>query len=630
MIFCGGGLELDFNKTTFGVERLFASGDSERLSWVRGKTFGLPSGNNFLLKSHFGKDKFTAEFLYFSNMICSLAVTADADAVSFRYLFKNEGKKPLALEEGEIALSLPFQDSFDEPDISLRRRVHAHVRPHGAAYIYCERYSANLPAMGLVMTRGESFSYSLERNACKGARGNILLNLPAMTLPAGGTYECEFLLFPVMGREDFFRKAEEKGFPIVRAESLAVFSGEEVVLRSLSASAVKTESGEIPFTDGICRLRAEGSGEKRATILAGDRAVRLTYFVLSKDISARRAHFVAENQYLSEGEYQGAFTAYDREKSSILVRHGVRSPFSLAGFRAAPLLFLLGEDRRGTLPPEISDKADASIALYDREIYRGGEVSDDVRGKRARFFRRYYNYPLFAAIKYEEYLRSGDLALLRQSAEILIRLYQSGEVYETAPTVRITETLREKGEAALAGRLTDLIVAAADKLISSGNKYAPFKGLSYGPEIVYGALSTLLDAYLLSGNEYYLITAKEHLARLETFSFPSLDYATDEVPEIFQRDRAKGLIYDMSPHFTAAFFAVVYDKYYRATGEKVYRDLSYKILKASMTLFEESGASCRSKSAVKRVNDLEIPPYEEISCGEDVVLYEFGLLFERK
>ena len=66
MIFSAAGLTLYFNKTTFGVERLSVDGDPETLSWVYGKNFALPYGNNFLLKSNFAGGKFTAEFLYFS------------------------------------------------------------------------------------------------------------------------------------------------------------------------------------------------------------------------------------------------------------------------------------------------------------------------------------------------------------------------------------------------------------------------------------------------------------------------------------------------------------------------------------------------------------------------------------
>ena len=126
------------------------------------------------------------------------------------------------------------------------------------------------------------------------------------------------------------------------------------------------------------------------------------------------------------------------------------------------------------------------------------------------------------------------------------------------------------------------------------------------------------------------MTAKEHLVRLDSFSFPSMHYATDFVPEIFQRDRGSGLSYDMSPHFTAVHFSVIYEKYYRLTGETKYREAAQRILLSSLTLFDETGAGRRSRSACKSVNDFPLPEYEEISYGEDVVLYHFGLLFKRK
>ena len=203
-------------------------------------------------------------------------------------------------------------------------------------------------------------------------------------------------------------------------------------------------------------------------------------------------------------------------------------------------------------------------------------------------------------------------------------------MYEVTPARQIAQALYEEGKDVLADELAESIKKAADHLISSGNKYAPFKGLSYGPEIVYGALSTLLDAYFLTQNEYYLLTAKEHLLRLDTFSFPSAYYATQDVPEIFQQDRGNGLTYDMSPHFTAVHFAVVYEKYYEATGEMKYHDLAYRITKAALSLFEENGGGHRSKAAPRCLNDSPLPSFEEISYGEDVVLYHFDLLFGRK
>lgn len=630
MIFSAAGLTLDFNKTTFGVERLSVDGDPENVSWVYGKNFALPYGNNFLLKSDFSGGKFTAEFLYFSEIVCSVVVTQKEGAISFVYSFKNEGKKNAELKEGDLGIYASFFDRFDDPELTLRRRVHAHVRTEGTTYVYCEKYSGDLPALGLIMTKGSCYSYSLERGARKGDRGEIILRLPQMTLAPQENYECEFLLFPSGGREDFFKKADGFGFLTASASDLAVFEGEEIVYRSAHAIALKTEEGEVPFVDGKCRITAKGFGERKVTICSKNQELCSSYFVLSKDIFQKRIAFTTQKQYLSEGPFCGAFAAYDNERGEVLIKKGVRSPFNLGGFRAAPLLLLLREGQKGGLSAEWKAKTADSIAFYDREIYRDGEVSDDVNGRRARFFKRYYNYPLYATIKYEEYRYLGDLDALAQSAEILSTLYESGSVYEVTPAEKVVNALRQEGKTTLAGQLTDLISAAADKIIASGNKYASFKGLFYGPEIVYGSLSTLLDAYFLTGREYYLLVAEEHVSRLSDFLFPSLSYATDDVPEIFQQDRASGLIYDMSPHFTAIRFAEMYEKYFRATGKESYLDLARRIAKACLTLFDQDGAGRRSRSAVATVNDFTLSPYEEISCGEDVVLYHFDLLFGRK
>ena len=632
MIFSTDGLELFFNKTTFGVERLSIAGDAECLSWVRGREFALPSGNNFLLNGDCRDGKLQGEFLFFSGLTCTMTVSFEDDAAVFHYLFKNGTKKEIVTEKGDLGIYLPFNDDFDDPLISLRRRVHAHVRAQGQAYVYCERYSGDLPSLGLVVTKGESDSYSLERGAGKSSRGKIILDLPALRLAAGESYEFEWKLFPCRGRKDFFDKAASCGLLTASTSESVVFAGEEIVVTSENALMLRTEDGDLPFKEGRCRFVANGWGAHHATILGENgRSITMSYFVLSRDLPQKRIDYLLEKQYVAEGPYAGAFTAYDPQSMRQIVQGGIRSPFNLGGMRATPFFLLLRAGEKGVVSAEKRAKIDASVAFYDREIYMGnGEVADDVGRNRARFGKKYYNYPLFAAIKYEEYRYLGSVACLKESAAILDKMYRRGVLYEVSPVLTVEAALRKEGETVLSEKLRDAVIDAADRLIRSGNKYAPFKGLPYGPEIVYGSLATLLDAYLMTKNDYYLHTAQEHFARLETFSFPSLDYSTDEVPEIFERDRASGLIYDMSPHYTVAYFALVYDKYYRATGEERARYLSRRALKSALTLFGENGAGSRSKAAPRSVNDIRLGEYEQISYGEDVVLYFFDLLFDQE
>ena len=629
MILSTGGLTLSFNKTTFGVERLSIEGDAEMVSWVRGREFALPTGNNFLAESSYAEGAFSGEFLFFSGLTCSVKVTADKGAAVFHYSFKNDTKKEIVTQKGDLGVYLPFNDDYDDPILSLRRRVHAHVRTQGQAYVYCERYSGEHPSLGLVVTKGESDSYSLERGGRKASRGKILLELPPLRLAPKENYEFEFVLFPCRGREDFFRKAEGYGLLTVKASDLTVFEGEEIVLSSENALCLRTADGDLPFVKGECRFTAKGWGAHLVTVLGETRSATLSYFVLSRDLLEKRIDFLWERQFVSEGEFAGAFTAYDPRSARQVVRKGAHSPFALGGLRAAPLLLMLRAAVKGALSADRSAKLEASVSFYDREFYLGeGELACDIGSRAAR--KKYDDHPLFAAIKYEEYRRFGDLSSLKESGKLLVKTYRNGTGYEVVPTIPVEAALRREGEIDLADTLRASAVESADRLIRNGNKYAPLKGFPYGPEIVCGALSALLDAYLLTKNEQYLRRAREQYDRLATFCFPSMEYATDDVPKIFRADRTSGLTYDMSPHYTAVYFAVVYDRYYQATGDVRARDLSRRVLRGALTLFGEDGGCRRSKRAVRAVNDLPLEADEQISYGEDVVLYFFDLLFCRE
>ena len=626
MIFSAAGLSLYFNKSTFAVERMAADKDPEAISFVFGKTFGLPSGNNFLTKSEYASGAFSAEFLYFNEIVCSLVVEEKQGAIFFSYEFENQGKEPISLKEGELGISLPFCDRYDDAEISLRRRVHAHLRTEGSCYAYCERYNGELPALGMLMTDGECYSYDLERGVLSGERGALILRLPARSLLSGESYSCRLCFFLCDGREDFFRRAEDFGLLTATIDDLVLSEGEEVRFRSDRAKKLQTERGEIAFVNGEARLTANGTGEHRVTLCCDDKVLLASYFVLPKSIAAERVSFVREYQYISDGKNKGAFAAFDYNRDAIAPNLGGRSHHDFGGYLAAPLLFLLHEGAQGRLSEDDRKVVDDALAFYDREIYRGGEVRS-AGGKRALLSENNDHYPLFAAIKYEEYRYNGDLASLVQSAVILENYFKNASLYALTPAVMIAEELRKANKSVLSHELIETLSTAADRLLSAGE--AGLKRIPFSARFVCGAFSLLVDAYRLTDREEYLVAAKKLLPALTAFSFPSHVYSIDEVPALSLRDVGKNLIYDMSPHFSAIHFAVAYDKYYRATEDEKYSVLSRKIARACLTLFEEKGAGCRSKAAAFSVNDTPLSSYEEISCGEDVVLYHFDLLFGR-
>lgn len=628
MIFSAAGLTLYFNKSTFGVERMAAAEDPEALSFVSGKTFGLPCGNNFLLKSEYSDNSFIGEFLYFNEIVCTLVVSEKEGTISFRYTFRNEGKEAVDLSEGDLGICLPFFDRCDDAELSLRRRVHAHLCTRGNFSAYCERYSGAATSLGVVMTEGTIYSYALESGERAGERGEILLRLPAMKLAPQESYSVELCYYLCNTREDFYKKADRLGFLNVKASALTVYEGEEIVLSSKSAEKVRTEKGEVSFRNGEARIDAIGPGEHSFEIVSGDQVALGAYYVLPKDIFERRAGFILERQFLSDGRYAGAFTAYDRLNDEMLLGGGVRSPFRFGGESAAALLFLLREGAAGRLSELARESLDRAIAFYDREIYRGGEVADDAGGKRARFCKNYDHYPLFAAIKYEEYRYKGDIDALLESASILSEYFERERVYAVTPFLMVTEALGKEGQDAASKALIDRFSRGAAWLLLDDKK--AFREIKYSASFVCGAVVALVDLFAATGRKEYLEGAKRYLAMLDAFTFPSLSYATDCVPTLYECDLGKGAVYDMSPRYTAIDFAVAYERAFRVTGEERYHLLSVKIARACLTLFGDRGASCRAKAAASILNGRELSPFEEISCGEDIVLYYIDLLFERK
>ena len=628
MVFSAAGLTLYFNKSTFGVERMAADEDPEALSFVSGKNFGLPCGNNFLLKSEYSDKSFIGEFLYFNEIVCTLVVSEKEGTISFRYTFKNEGKDAVDLAEGDLGIYLPFLDRCDDVELSLRRRVHAHLRTQGSCYACCERYSGTFPSLGMVMTEGESYSYASENSSRAGARGEMILRLPAMKLLPQHSYSAELRFYLCNGREEFFEKAASLGLLCVPESDLTVYEGEEIILRSERAELLRTEDITLPFKGGIARIIASGVGEHTFEISDGQKKLAGSYYVLPKNIAERRADSIFERQFLREGKFAGGFTAYDRLNDEMLFGGGVHSPFRFGGESAAALIFLLREGAEGNLSEKKREMVDRALAFYDREIYRGGEVADEAGGKRARFSKGYDHYPLFAAIKYEQYRYTGELAPLMQSAVILSEYFEKAPFYVLTPVSMIAEALRKEGKGRIADEMIEKLSHGAEQLLSKDEK--AFRAIPFSAAFVCGAVSTLLDLYAMTKKAEYLENAKNYLPMLDAFCFPSLSYATDCVPILSECDLGKGVIYDMSPHYSDIRFAVVYERYFAVTGEEKYHLSAEKIARASLTLFGEKGASCRGKAAAAVLNDRELSPYEEISCGEDIVLYYFNLLFERK
>ena len=610
-VFRGGGLELHFVEETFASERIWIRDDASRLNFAKGKSFGLPFGNQFLSEKDFSSPAcFRAKFLYFSDITAMVTVDEHDGAVRFSYLFRNEGKKQVSVEAGELGVYFPFNDTFDIPSVTLRRRVRSFVHTEGATYIYNARISGEPGAVSLLMTKGECTSYRTETNSLRADMGDVSLDLPALTLDPNETYEWEFLLFYHRDEKEFVEKAKAYGFFSVTADSLVVREGEPVRIRSERAKELVCEDIRIPFTDGECHFTPQGEGEHVLSLSDGEGRHFLRCFVLPRDTAERRIDHILHVLSLEDGKR--GFRAYDPALGQPVLPKGK----TLADTTAMPLLFLLSEVLRGR--KELSPVVDETLSFYDKERNFASVIADRKKDRMACI--------AFSLLKYEEYRYRGDVVCLMESAMVLSSLLNDGFFSAMAPTFRVISSLRQEGKETVAKELSDQLIRAADAVIAGGNKYDDKKVFS--PYAVCDALTLLSDAYLLTGNEYYLMNAKEHLARVKAFFAPSCDYRTDKMPILLRADNALGIPCETSPCLEAVLFAVALERYARASEDTECDRPVEGILTALLTLFDKTGGARRGDPLPATVNEGE--PSPDISWGEDVILYLINLLFTRE
>ena len=101
------------------------------------------------------------------------------------------------------------------------------------------------------------------------------------------------------------------------------------------------------------------------------------------------------------------------------------------------------------------------------------------------------------------------------------------------------------------------------------------------------------------------------------------------MPLLLGWDDRLGVRYEMAPYVDAVFFALAFERYARASGEAKYKEKAAGILRALCTLFSDDGSAVRGRAFPASASALPSFRCEEISYGEDVILYLINLLFSR-
>src|SRR5699024_10383625 len=89
---------------------------------------------------------------------------------------------------GEVAITLPLHDRYDDPALCLTNRCHAHLSMSGtSSSVFARRMGGDAPHLGLVLTEGELAAYSIERDLSRSSndRGLFLLHPGPLELAPG-------------------------------------------------------------------------------------------------------------------------------------------------------------------------------------------------------------------------------------------------------------------------------------------------------------------------------------------------------------------------------------------------------------------------------------------------------------
>src|SRR5882757_1399026 len=356
-----------------------------------------------------------------------------------RYRFTNNSGKAVAV--GTLAISTPFRDVYRDAASSLSGACHAHIWTGGAdSYVWAIRMDGCGPGLGLALTAGELWSYSIEsRNGATSSntRGHIYLQL---TDHARAPH--------AMGGQP--RVIVEPGGAIELAWELGWYDAITELPRSAAAepsSVAATLPGPIPVTmypgaqltlpesvsatlqpDGRVALHATAPGIHYVEVQNAERHSRFAVLFHRplREIVERRAAYILDHQLATDRDPSraAAFLPYDT-RSGLRLNEGGWSDWSDGRERLGMPRMLQEARRRGW-----GDNARIDDALHNyARFLRTHLVSDDGRVRAGSFaadFHRLYNYPWVAAFAIAQYELYGDPSDLELAIRIVDRYYESG------------------------------------------------------------------------------------------------------------------------------------------------------------------------------------------------------------
>ena len=451
--------------------------------------------------------------------------------------------KEQAIDLISLGISTPFSDLYSSAKESLSRHCNAHIWTGGAySYIWSIPMNGKGPGLGLALTEGELWSYSIaSRNAYTGSqiRGHIYLHLtdrrapyamggqPSLHLNAGESITWSWTLGWF---EDFASFSHALLASPVELPKLSAQVGEPLLLNRLVNTDVSLivpdEIEARTVSETTTELRSSKTGIAHIDLAWSGKRARVGVFFHQplREIVEQRVRFILNYQRAKErgNVAAAAFVPYDT-RWHLGTEASNWSDWSDARERIAMPLLLQHARMRGWGEREAIDEELHAFTKFCRHYLMSEDYTifgDSFQG--ATSYLRLYNFPWFVDYFLNHYHLYGNREDCLTACSILERYYKLGGarflaigVAEAAEAV--IEQLRALGQSERAEQLRQQVIAHADHFLSLGTDL-PAHEVNYEQSIVAPLLQLLISAHRLSPSESYVAAIQERLPWLLAFA----------------------------------------------------------------------------------------------------------------
>ena len=563
----------------------------------------------------------------------------EGDRVYTTVSLTNAGRKPFFTHVGDVAISFPLQDRYENSETCLKYRCHTHIFcGENVSYILALRMGGEAPHLGMTLTEGSLAAYSVDRDVKQQSndRGCFLLHPSPMEFAPCETKKISWTVFPHQGKEDFLTKLQAfPGFVRAEADRYVLYRDETCrvsITPSFSARSVWVNGKETVGENGIWSvdIRTDRCGEKTLEIRADDVKTTCRLFIQEhpEKLAAARCRFIAEKQQYhgKVRQLDGAFLAFDNEEDSFDYtpkndHNGGRERVCMGILMARYLADGHPEDRE-----KLEDSLKEYLSYVLRELVdpETGTVCNDIGLDDS--FGRLYNLPWFATFFCELYRLYEKKDYLTVACRIVRRFYQQGGIHFypiELPVRMLIRCLRKAGMEIEAEEMRGFFIRHGDQVVETDLLY-PAHEVNFEQSIVAPAVNLLLQVYCLTGDQKYLKAGERQMAVLDLFNGMQPDYHLNETA-IRHWDGywfgKRAMWGDTFPQYWSALTGNAFSLYGKITGNGHYLYRAENSRRGVLPLFFPNGAASCAYLFPYSVNGVRGEFFDPLANDQDWGLY---------